>query len=602
MQRFLTILQNYLNQIHMPNLRWTDIVEILILAFLIYHILLWIKNTRAWSLLKGLLVIGAFVAIAAVFNMSTILWIVQHVTGLAVTAIVILLQPELRSAMEELGQTNFLSSLFNVDYTRTPEGRFSDKTVNEIVRASLQMSKVNTGALIVIEQTTPLQEYARTGIDMDALVTSQLLINIFEKNTPLHDGAVIVRKNRVIAATCYLPLSENRMDKNLGTRHRAGVGISEVTDSLTIIVSEETGEISLAYRGALTRNVTEEMLRERLVTLQNKEVQEARYARLLSHNWGLKLISLVFAACLWFFVTNYQDPETVLTVNNVPVKLLHTDSVTQEGKVCIVLNDSDTIPVVTVTAPRSVVDSLGAENIVATADVADIGADNTVPIVLTTNKYSDSITSIVGSSKAVFLSIEDQEQASFTIEAAVTGNVADGYEIGSISLEQNQVRVKGPASEVEKVKSAGVTVDVSGAENSISTNAEIHLYDEDGVDLDIDKHLELNIDKVMVNVEILSKKEVPVKIAVSGTPAEGFRLTGETTVEPGRIMVSGRRAALEKVSEISIPSAELNVTGRTKTMTKTFIIANYLPDGVQLAEGELDTVKVTVEIVAIGEE
>ena len=320
------------------------------------------------------------------------------------------------------------------------------------------------------------------------------------------------------------------------------------------------------------------------------------------HNWGLKLISLVFAACLWFFVTNYQDPETVLTVNNVPVKLLHTDSVTQEGKVCIVLNDSDTIPVVTVTAPRSVVDSLGAENIVATADVADIGADNTVPIVLTTNKYSDSITSIVGSSKAVFLSIEDQEQASFTIEAAVTGNVADGYEIGSISLEQNQVRVKGPASEVEKVKSAGVTVDVSGAENSISTNAEIHLYDEDGVDLDIDKHLELNIDKVMVNVEILSKKEVPVKIAVSGTPAEGFRLTGETTVEPGRITVSGRRAALEKVSEISIPSAELNVTGRTKTMTKTFIIANYLPDGVQLAEGELDTVKVTVEIVAIGEE
>ena len=282
MQRFLTILKNYLNQIHMPNMRWTDVVEILILTYLIYHILLWIKNTRAWSLLKGLLVVAAFVAIAAVFNMSTILWIVQHVTGLAVTAIVILLQPELRSAMEELGQTNILSSLFNLDYTRTPEGRFSDKTINEIVRATMQMSKVRTGALIVIEQTSPLQEYARTGIDVDALVTSQLLINIFEKNTPLHDGAVIIRKNRVVSATCYLPLSENRMDKNLGTRHRAGVGISEVTDSLTIIVSEETGEISIAYRGSLTRNVSEEVLRERLVTLQNKEIQEARHAKLLS--------------------------------------------------------------------------------------------------------------------------------------------------------------------------------------------------------------------------------------------------------------------------------------------------------------------------------
>ncbi|MBQ8987815.1 MAG: diadenylate cyclase CdaA [Lachnospiraceae bacterium] len=282
MQRFLTILQNYLNQINMPNLRWTDIVEILILTFLIYHILLWIKNTRAWSLLKGLLVVGAFVALAALFNMSTILWIVQHVTGLAVTAIVILLQPELRSAMEELGQTNILSSLFNLDNQRTPEGRFSDQTITEIIRATMQMSRVRTGALIVIEQTTPLHEYARTGIDMDALVTSQLLINIFEKNTPLHDGAVIIRKNRVVAATCYLPLSENRMDKNLGTRHRAAVGISEVTDSLTIIVSEETGGISLAYRGSLTQGVSEEYLREMLVTVQNKEIQEEKHARLLS--------------------------------------------------------------------------------------------------------------------------------------------------------------------------------------------------------------------------------------------------------------------------------------------------------------------------------
>ena len=320
------------------------------------------------------------------------------------------------------------------------------------------------------------------------------------------------------------------------------------------------------------------------------------------HNWGLKLISLVFATCLWFFVTNYQDPETVLTVNNVPVKLLHTDSVTQEGKVCTVLNDSDTIPVVTVTAPRSVVDSLGAENIVATADVEDIAADNTVPIVLTTNKCRDRITSIVGYTKRAAVSIEDLEQASFTIEAALIGNVAEGYEIGSISLEQNQVRVKGPASEVKRVNRAGVTVDVSGVESSISTNAEIHLYDEDGVDLDIDKNLELNIDKVMVNVEVLPKKEVPIKIAVSGTPAEGYRLTGETTVEPGRVTVTGKRAALEKVTEISIPSAELNVTGRTKSLTKTFNIANYLPDGVQLAEGELDTVKVTVEIVATEEE
>lgn len=264
----------YLEQLHMPSVRWTDIVEIIIIAFLIYHILLWIKNTRAWSLLKGVLVIVAFVIVAAILNMTTILWIVQHVTSVAVIAIIVILQPELRNAMEELGQKNLFSSLFRIDTSRTPEGRFSDKTITEIVKACVAMGKVYTGALIVIEQNTPLQEYERTGIDIDAIVTSQLLINIFEKNTPLHDGAVIISGNRVVSATCYLPLSENKLDKKLGTRHRAGVGISEVTDSLTIIVSEETGQISVAYRGYLQQHVTEEQLRKRLVTLQNKEEQQ----------------------------------------------------------------------------------------------------------------------------------------------------------------------------------------------------------------------------------------------------------------------------------------------------------------------------------------
>ena len=142
-------------------------------------------------------------------------------------------------------------------------------------------------------------------------------------------------------------------------------------------------------------------------SLEREKNRIKRQIPRIFHNGALKIISLVLASCLWFFVTYYQDPETVLTINNVQVKLLHTDMLEQEGKVCIVLDDSDTIPVVTINAPRSVVDSLGSENIVATADVEDIAADNTVPIVLTTNKYSDSITSITGSTKRVSLSIED---------------------------------------------------------------------------------------------------------------------------------------------------------------------------------------------------
>ncbi len=267
----------YLNRLHMPTIRWTDIVEIMIISFLVYQIMLWIKSTRAWSLLKGIIVIFSFILIAAVFNMTTILWIAEHILSMAVIAMVVVLQPELRRALEQLGRTNLFASLVPIDSSREALGRFSDKTMQELIKACFEMGRVKTGALIVIEQNQSLNEYERTGISIDALLSSQLLINIFEHNTPLHDGAVIVRGNRIISATCYLPLSDNMdLSKELGTRHRAGVGISEVTDSLTIIVSEETGYVSAAYEGQLYRNLDTEELRSRLLLIQNKPVDEKK--------------------------------------------------------------------------------------------------------------------------------------------------------------------------------------------------------------------------------------------------------------------------------------------------------------------------------------
>lgn len=272
----------------MSGIRWTDIVEIIILSFLIYHILVWIKNTKAWSLLKGILVIAVFILFAAYFEMNTILWIVNNLFSVAVTAVVVILQPELRRAVEELGRKNIISSIIPITVGRGPEGgRFSDKTINEIVKACVEMGRARTGALIVMEKDESLTDYERTGIEIDGVVTSQLLINIFEHNTPLHDGAVIVRGDRVTSATCYLPLSDNmRLSKELGTRHRAGVGISEVTDSLTIIVSEETGKISVAYGGDLERNVDSERLRARLGDLQNKTEEDSRKRIMWKGRWS----------------------------------------------------------------------------------------------------------------------------------------------------------------------------------------------------------------------------------------------------------------------------------------------------------------------------
>ena len=259
----------YLN---LPKITMTDVVEILIITFLFYYMLVWIKNTRAWVLLKGIMVILLFVLVAAVFQMNTIIWIAKNTLSVAITARVIIFQPEIRKALENLGQKNFLTSFFTFDFSKGEIAKFTDKTINELVKACYEMGKVKTGALIVIEDEIVLSEYERTGIAVDGILTSQLLINIFEKNTPLHDGAVIVRGDRVVSATCYLPLTDSlSISKDLGTRHRAAVGISEVSDSLTIVVSEETGKVSIAMGGELYRNVDAEFLKNKLSFIQHRE-------------------------------------------------------------------------------------------------------------------------------------------------------------------------------------------------------------------------------------------------------------------------------------------------------------------------------------------
>ena len=258
-----------------------DVAEILIIAVLLYYTLVWMKTTQAWILLKGLIVILVFLLLAYFFRMTTILWMAQNVLGFAVTALIVVLQPELRKALEELGKKNIISSVLPFDNSHRVNEEFSEKTINEITKACVEMGKVRTGALIVIEQKVSLRDYERTGIDVDGIVTSQLLINIFEHNTPLHDGAVIIQGNRVVSATCYLPLSDNLgLSKELGTRHRAGVGISEITDSLTIIVSEETGKISVAYEGELERNLDADSLRDRMHKILNNPVEEHKNLRI----------------------------------------------------------------------------------------------------------------------------------------------------------------------------------------------------------------------------------------------------------------------------------------------------------------------------------
>ena len=261
-----------------------DLLDIVIIAFLIYQLLGIINRTRAGQLAKGALLVLAVYLVANVLNMRTVTWLLNSLLQVGLLTLVVLFQPEIRRALERMGQTDqWAGKLFNI------KGRYNDPSFKGAWRSAIiaicdaaeRFSETKTGALIVIEQKVSLRDYERTGIDVDGIVTSQLLINIFEHNTPLHDGAVIVQGNRVASATCYLPLSDNLgLSKELGTRHRAGVGISEVTDSLTVIVSEETGKISVAYEGKLERNLDAETLRDRMHKILNNTGEEHKNLRI----------------------------------------------------------------------------------------------------------------------------------------------------------------------------------------------------------------------------------------------------------------------------------------------------------------------------------
>ncbi|SHK61789.1 diadenylate cyclase CdaA [Hespellia stercorisuis] len=278
-QRIAQFFDNYIKVMYFPNVHVTDVIEIIIVAFIVYEIMLWIKNTKAWMLLKGMIVLGIFILLAAIFRMHTILYLARGSIGVLATGAIIVFQPELRRALEKLGEKNLLTNFLVFDKGKDNQ-RFTNRTLDALVEACFEMGKVCTGALIVVEQAIRLTEYENTGIELDCVLSTQILLNIFEHNTPLHDGAIIVRGNRITSATCYLPLSENmQISKDLGTRHRAALGMSEVSDALIIVVSEETGQVSVAMGRQLARNITPEYLATRLEQIQYKVPDSKRWSK-----------------------------------------------------------------------------------------------------------------------------------------------------------------------------------------------------------------------------------------------------------------------------------------------------------------------------------
>ena len=300
-------------------------------------------------------------------------------------------------------------------------------------------------------------------------------------------------------------------------------------------------------------------------------------------NWGLKLVSFLFAVLVWIIVTNINDPIVPFPVSDVPVTIRHAELLTEKGQVYEVLDNTDVIGTVTIYGPRSVIATLDKSNVVAIADMEELTSVDTIPIRLSTNKYNDSLESIRGSIDSVKLNIEDKQTRSIPIRANVVGEVREGYMLGDVSTEQNLIRISGPESVVSQIARAQAEVNVSGFTNNINTDADIRLYDEDGIEIR-SAILERSITRVRVNVEILEQKTVPISYTTFGVPAEGYRLTGQMESTRNNVVIAGRSSIVQNIEAIEVPESVVDVTGATNDVTVLVDLKEYLPEGVILAE------------------
>lgn len=313
-----------------------------------------------------------------------------------------------------------------------------------------------------------------------------------------------------------------------------------------------------------------------------------------TNNLGLKFLALFGSFLLWLIVVNINDPVDYQTFTGVQVELVNANAITDEGKIYEILDNTNVITV-RVAAKRSILDALSRENIRAVADLSEVTITNTVSIKLSTNKYNSSIESIDSNTEYLKLNIEDIKRKQLVIDTVTTGTPADGYLVGTVSSDQNLVRLSGPESVIARINSAQVIVDVSGMKEDISTSAELRLYDADGKQI-VNDSITANITAVNVNVSILATKIVPITYQTSGTPADGYDLTGEILSNPEEILIAGSQSQIDKITVIEVPDTALNVTGQTENLTVLLNINEYLPSGIILGDKNFRG-SVSVEVV-----
>lgn len=586
-------LKTYFKTISIPNFTLSSLIEILIIIFVLYKLFSNIKDSRTWTIIKGLCVFFVFYLISVICDFHVITTIFQSALYIMVVGIIVLFSTEIKKILEGLGGKKFkknVSSLFKEKENFSEETKETLHTIKEVVTACKTMSKDKTGSLILFEKNSSLSEYEATGINIDSAISSQLILNIFEHNTPLHDGAMIIKENRIVSATCYLPLSENlEINKKLGTRHRAGIGVSEVTDCIVVIVSEETGGISICKKGEIEK-VNPEELEEKLKNyLLEEDNFNPIHGVILRKNWKTILFSIIVSLLLWISIFNYKDP-TITKSFTIPVTVINETAISSVNQTYKVV-EGDTVSF-KISGKNSIVKDLSADNFKAIADLSKLSYVYAVPIEVTTTMESikDRIEITVTRNDTMKVTLDEVIEADIDVVAYSTGTVGKGYKLKELVPEVSKITIKGPKSKISKIKEASTIINISNLKETTKVNAQLTIFDKNGDIIDISDCI-INKSNIEIMVVLYNTKTVDLKVTTTGTPMKNYRLKSFTP-DITSVDIAGNNVDLKDVTEIN---ATIDISEISANTSKMINIKEFLPENIELVDEDL-TVTVALEL------
>ena len=586
-------LQNVFNTFKwsLIDLTFVDFIQMLILTGIIFYLFKTLYRTRAWVLIKGLLTVGVAYLIVCITNMTVLRSVMEGLFSALAIAIVIMFQPDLQKLVEKIGTKNVVTTMGNIIKKPQADAWLTDTQIDDIVSACKDMSKVKTGALIVIERDIPLKEFIHSGISLKADISSQLLLNIFEKNTPLHDGAVIIRNHWIQSATCYLPLTNSNVDKHLGTRHRAAIGAAENTDCIVIVVSEETGAMSICEDGKIYHNLTAEELTNKLKEMSIKAVKKFAQPDRKPTPLSVQILSPVLAVLTCLLMINNNDPVGYKTFYNVPVQLENIDALNAINQ-SYTIESGDSISV-TVKGRRSSLDRMSNEDIIAISDLEEMSLTYAVPVNVTlSDKYANEV-EIQPQMHVLKLALEDLMQVEIPIEINIIGaNVNKLFKVDVVG--NKTLKVTGAESVVKTLDKAIVSVDITDRLTSFTETVNATVYDKNGNLVQMAK-LKMN-PQVQVQGIAHVIKSVPVKVElIEQSKANAFYyelISCELQSDTVEIAAPADIINTIDVLELTIvPDDNAEVLS-----TLMFKLKNYLPEGFVLAPSQDEEFSVSVNM------